>query len=275
MGCSSWIDQQPACEYDVYDWSDDLLAHVLTGDGSGAFDYDPADVPRKQLKGSYDPDDGDFDYETEYAGEYWIQSSETTGFGTVFHNGNLDLLFTTVARDILGVDLESTTRVQRNGCDMTIASWSGDDSSTALVMDGSYEDDSAWTWFAEVDGYDMRGGLRQNLSRSTTIEAPDGSYYSFFNETPEGTGEGDFEGWYDIDGDAWGEGTNARRFDGSTTNEITFYDEPGGSVVATYSDDFEYGGANGSWTWDDVTCTQVTQGDTCTISCDNGSEGSC
>ena len=39
LACATWIDKEPACDKDIYTWSDDLMAHILAGDGSGAFDY--------------------------------------------------------------------------------------------------------------------------------------------------------------------------------------------------------------------------------------------
>src|SRR4051812_11062603 len=91
-GCSSWIDQESGCGFAVYSWSDDLLAHILTGDGSGAFDYDPDDTPRNDIKGMYDPANGDYDWSESYANSYYIKHTDVSGFGTVYHNGNLDLL---------------------------------------------------------------------------------------------------------------------------------------------------------------------------------------
>ncbi|MFZ5481277.1 MAG: hypothetical protein ACOZNI_31245 [Myxococcota bacterium] len=256
VGCSSWIDQQPACEYDIYDWSDDLLSHVLTGDGSGAFDYDPADVPRNGVAGEYDPDSGDFSWSESYAENYWIDDAEVEGYGTVFHSGDLDLLFTTTVTDMLGETWSQITRVQRSSCDMSMATYAEGGEDAAFVMDGSYDDDSAWLWFAESGGYEYRGALRKNLSRSVTIEA-DGLYW-FSNTTPEGNTTYEATGGCPFGSRLWCEAEWTFQFDGGSDGTIVAYDGEGGSVDRTCTWIYDYGEASD-----------------CEMECDDGTTPAC
>lgn len=274
LGCSTWIDQEPSCDQDVYYWSDDLLAHLLTGDGSGAFAYDPEDAPRTSIEGEYDPSDGDFEWVEKYDRGYYIARAEVEGFGTVYHNGNLDLLFTRTVTDMLGDVFATTYRVQRFECDMTVAMWAADgDVEDAFVTSGSYADEAVWEWEADYPGYDWRGGLRKNLSRSERIESDDGSFYSFTTSKPDGETESDF---ISPCGDYSCEGTEVRRFDGSLEQDYTYYD--GGDAIATAEGRYEYDGS-GTLTIDipgQGSCVYAydDEGD-CTYECDDGDAGRC
>ncbi len=276
-GCVTWIDQEPACNQDIYEWSDDLLAFVLSGDGSGQFEFDPDDTPRTQVKGSYNPTTGDFVYNTGYDPAYFLARSETAGFGTAFHNGDLDLLFTTTVTDMLDAVFGTTYRVQRNGCDMTIASWdSSADIDSALRMTGRYSEDSVWSWTADVSGYTAQGSLRQNLTRTSQYEAVDGSYWSFTTSQADGLSDQEWRG----DCDPYScEGTSARAFDGTVTSAYTAFD--GDDVYAEFSGVFAYDGSGteeGTFfiDGDTIACTYVTDADLdCTYACDNGDDGAC
>lgn len=250
-GCSSWIDQQQACEYDVYDWSDDLVGYILAGDGSGAFDVDPEDIPRKKVKGSYDPITGDYSWSTSYADDYYLLKSEVVGFGTAFHNGNLDLKHTNAVTDVLGQIFEIGTRTQRTGCDMSSSTWSGDDQTSAFTWSGSYQDDDSFSWTADVPGYQWKGGMRRNLSSTETIDAEDGSYYSFSESKPEGYTDTE---WTLVDGAYTYEATERFKFDGTTE---------GTQVISQDGETLD-------------TCDYVIAYDqTCTYTCESGDSGDC
>lgn len=274
-GCSNWIDRSPACKLDVYDWSDDLLAHILTGPGDGTFDYDPDDVPRQNLSGSYDYESGDFSWSVNYADDYWLVSTEVEGYGTAFHDGNLDVWYTETHTDILDDTWTDTWRVERKGCDVVAESWMGG-SSTSLVRSGSYKDDESYTWEGDLSGYHYFGGMRQNLSRTLGIEADDGSYVQASTAKPEGTSDTTWSGdCYDTGYTC--EATEHERFDGGRESSVTILDA-GGDVYVVINGDYSYAGVGEEhWSFDDGTeCDLVTDaGGDCVYSCSDGSDGSC
>lgn len=277
-GCSSWIDQEPACEYDVYDWSDDVLSHILAGDGSGAFDFDPDDVPRKSLKGEYDPATGDYAWSEAYADDYWLVKAEITGFGTAFHNGNLDVKHTASYIDILANAWAKEWRVQRTGCDVTSSSWPEGDETSALTISGSYDSDDSFTWSADVPGYStFKGGMRRNLSRTQTVEAEDGSWSSYTESKPEGYSDTEFT---QSCGTGYTcEGTWRDRFDGGSDGSGHAVDDGSGEKVVDFSWDYAYNG-DGEYveTYTDgtsCTYTYTESGQSCSLACSDGSTGRC
>lgn len=275
LGCSSWIDQEPACGQDVYYWSDDVLAHILTGDGSGEFDYDPVDAPRTKISGEYEPSTGDFEWVERFDPEYYIERAEVEGFGTAYHNGDLDLLFTRTVTDVLGNVFATKYRVQRDECDMLIAAWPAENGSPddALVQKGSYADESVWEWSVDYPGYAWQGSLRKNLARTERIESEDGSYYSYTESRPDGISEGDFVSPCDSYSC---EGSEVRNFDGSVEQTYDILD--GGDVVATAEASYAYDGS-GTLTIEAVggeSCTYTYDDDgDCSYECSDGSDGSC
>lgn len=272
-GCATWIDQEPGCRFNVYDWSDDLLAHIMAGPGDGSFDYDPEDTPRQGLTGSYDIDTGDYAWSIDYASSYFIRVATVSGYGTAYHTGNLDILQTTTATDVLGQDMTWNERTLREGCSMTTQSWSADDQSDLIEQTGTYVADNAYEWSADISGYTYEGSWHQNLSRTETITADDGSYYSQITTKPEGTAEGDIaftDSGYDY------EGTTLRRFDGGEEDALAV--SQNGQKVADIRTNYAYDGS-GTATYaytDGSTCNlTVDTSGSCSYTCSDGSSGSC
>lgn len=253
-GCTRWIDQEPACRYDVYDWSSDLLSHIRAGDGLGAFDYDPEDVPRHILRGSYDAESGDYSWITGYAPSYFLVGTEVDGYGTAWHNGDLDIVQTERATDVRGASRVQTDRVKRVGCGMVVESWSRDDKRDLFAQVGAYIDDTTFSWSADVPGYTWQGSWHANLSRTETIEADDGSYYSSITTKPAGFAEGII---------AWTEsgylydGTIRRRFDGG--EEMALVQSRGGQAIAAVTTDTDYDGSGtATYTYADGSLCELT-----------------
>ncbi|MFN7145595.1 MAG: hypothetical protein ACK4YP_17600 [Myxococcota bacterium] len=274
LGCATWIDQEPACDQDVYHWSDDLLAYVLTGDGSGEFSLDPADEPRTSVEGGYDPTDGEFSWTEDYDPGFYLETAEVDGFGTVFHNGNLDLLYTRSVRDMLDDVYDTVFRVQRTGCDMTIATWGADGSvDDAFVMEGSYKQSEVFEWEADFPGYAWRGSMRDTLLRTQQIEADDGSYWSFTTTKPSGEST---EEWTGVCGDYYCEGQSVRNFDGTRDESYEAYD--GDELVATITGEFEYDGSGEQVIayvgGPECVFSYDADGD-CSYECDDDTDGSC
>lgn len=275
LGCSAWIDQEPACDQDIYYWSDDLLAHILTGDGSGEFEYDPEDTPRTNLMGIYDPEDGDFAWVSSFDQGYYLRKSEVRGFGTAFHDGDLDLLFTDVVTDMLGDVVTTNYRVQRTGCDMTVATWPEDyDIEDGVVMEGSYRGGSAWEWEVDLDGYSYTGELRDDLTRTSVIEGEDDEYLFETIAGPDGESASEFgipcgDGYFC-------EGTAARRFDGSTEEAYRIYLD--GDRYANVSSELDYSGAGVVvYEFEDGPTCEYTYDDDgdCEYECDDDTDGRC
>ncbi len=272
-GCATWIDQEPGCTFDVFDWSDDLLSNIMSGDGSGAFDYDPEDTPRNNIKGSYDVDSGDYMWSIDYAASYFIIDGKVSGYGTAYHNGDLDILQATTSTDVLGAQFVVNERTRREGCKMTSELWSQDDQSDLLTQVGTYKSASDYEWSADVSGYTYKGSWHANLSRTETLVADDGSYSSQITTKPEGTASGDIaftQGGYDFSG------TYKRRFDGGVEEALT--ETKNGDAVATIATDYNYDGS-GTETQsyaDGTRCDFTTTADqTCSYTCSDGSSGGC
>ena len=282
LACTSWIDQEPACEYDIYGWSDDVIAHILTGKGDGEFDYDPEDVPRQVIKGAYDPAKGDFSWKIAYADDYYIVDASVEGFGTAYHNGDLDIQFTQSATDILEEENVEYWDVERAGCAMTIQSWEDEDQEDVFQAVGIYESEKTYAWTAEETYSDIKytwsGSQRQNLARSYTVEAEDGSYYWFNEESPAGTEDAAFERHCsDAVSIYWCEGSRAVEFDGGSVWSYTETNTNNDQVIATVEKTFNYDGSGtGVIVYTSgVTCTlnYLSDGD-CSRSCDNNPEAS-
>lgn len=272
-GCATWIDQEPGCQFSVYDWSDDLLSHIMTGDGSGEFDYDPEDTPRNSIKGAYDVQSGDYAWSIDYAQSYFLIDGQVSGYGTAYHNGDLDVLQATTFTDVLGDQYLVNERTKRTGCKMTSETWSDDNLSDLFTQTGTYTDATTYEWSADVSGYTWQGSWHANLSRTETVEANDGSYSSQITTKPEGTADGDIaftSGGYDY------AGTYKRRFDGGEEQALTQSDN--GETVATIATDYNYDGSGtATYSYPDGSRCDLTVdvSQDCTYTCSDGSSGSC
>lgn len=272
-GCVTWLDEAPTCSFEVAPWSDDLLAHIMSGDGSGSFDYDPEDAPRNTVAGAYNVNTGDYSWSIAYANTYFLVDGSVEGYGTAYHNGDLDILQTTVETDVLGAQFLTNERTRREGCQMTSEYWSEDDESDLFATFGTYTSATSFEWTADVSGYTVQGSMHENLSRTETYEADDGSYYTQITTKPEGVAEGDIaytSGAYDF------AGTYKRRFDGG--EEYTLAQTEDGETVANIVDDFNYDGSGTeTQTYPDGSrCTfTIEANSSCTYACSDGSSGSC
>ena len=272
-GCATWLDQEPACRFNAYDWSDDVLSNVMAGEGDGSFDLDPEDTPRSNVSGSYNVNTGDYDWSIRYAKQYFLKTGEVAGYGTAYHNGNLDILQTSSFTDTLGDEYIVNERTLRQGCAMTTETWTADDQSDLITQSGKYTSDSEYLWEGELSGYTWTGSRHANLSRTETFKADDGTYYSQQTAKPEGIVEGDLE--YSDSGSDYA-GTTLRRFDGGQEFKLTVTE--GGQQSATIVGDYDYSG-EGSETYtypDGSTCTvTVESSGACAYTCSDGASGAC
>jgi hypothetical protein len=277
FGCSAWIDQEPACDQDVYAWSDDLLAYVLTGDGSGEFDLEPEDDYRDAIEGDYSPNTGDFAWETDYASGYYLVRQAVTGFGTVYHNGDLDLLYTSTITDMLGDSWANKYRVQRSGCDMTIGAWDAEaDIETAAIQEGSYADDSVWSWAVAGSGFSWTGSLRDDLTRTQIYELDDGSAWSLTSAQADGTTN--LQSNFACD-DYYCEQVATRGFDGGFDGTLDVYDGDDLYYDSAYNYNYDGSGVETQTYYvdgDEVVCEFTIEANgACEYDCDNGEGGDC
>lgn len=277
LACSSWIDQPPACKFDCYEWSDDLLAHILTGPGDGSFDYDPDDTPRQKVKGDYKLGSGEFYWDEVYAEDYWIDDVHVDGYGTAYHNGNLDLLYSRAILDMLGDEDVVWYRVLRDGCDMRVQTWMEDDQSDLVDMIGAYQDDDSYHWSYEVDEFQYQGGMRRNLSSTWQVSNDDNTLLLLWSYKPEGTAEGEQRYPCTIGRKTYQcESLDKLRFDGGQSGTIEVIDDDEVYLTVTY--DLTYAGlgtehyayADGDWC--DYTYDSAEE---CDFECSDGSAGAC
>jgi hypothetical protein len=119
-GCTSsgFALRKASCDVDVAGLDRDLTYHLLQGDGSGTFDYDPAGDALDGVQGSYDLAGGDFAWTETGSAESYVDAVEVTGFGYANTNGDLDIIGTREATDVLGTVRESQFRIERVGCEV-------------------------------------------------------------------------------------------------------------------------------------------------------------
>jgi hypothetical protein len=277
VGCSNGWVEEAACGLDPYDWSDDALGHVLQGDGDGAFSYDPLDEPRAEISGAYYPATGEFTWSVAYVDRSYLTGTEVEGYGTVYHNGNLDLLYTATSTDVLDNEGAAEVRVIREGCATEWWSWPEDDPDDVFYRSGEYTSETTLRWTAEADGGSYEGTYAADQSSTSDYEADDGSWEVGTTTSPDGTSVSAFAGASGcIIADTTCEGTQTEAIDGSVRYE---------SVL--WSDGEDYAEAEGDFAYDGdgelviayevgVTCTfDFDEGGCDTYACDNGDEGSC
>lgn len=277
-----WFDQEPSCDPDVYAWSDDILAHVLTGDGDGSFDYDPEDRPRTGLVGSYNTGSGNFGWEAEYQHDYWLRSGTVGGSGTVFHNGDLDIEYTETTVDVLDEERAVSTRVERAGCSVRAWTWDPEGNvEDALELSGEYAGDRFE--FSGDDGdYDYRGGFDSSYRRTFGFTSHDGDTTYDAETGKDGVKAEEWtlldDACLDGEEDLVCTGAGTTDFDGSTVADWTL--EQGGDEVARQHEEFQYDGngtivyeydAGDEW----VECTYTYEDGDCSGECDNGRKVRC
>jgi hypothetical protein len=275
-GSSSWI-ETPTCGLDAYGWSDDLLAHILAGDGSGAFSYDPVDAPRVSVDGAYDPSSGDFTWTELYDSDYYLSSREVEGYGTAYHDGDLDVLYTITTVDILDDESATDVRFKREGCGADWWSWPTGDDSTILHRTGEYNSATSFRWTAEDDTWDYEGELSSDLASSITYDAKDGNWEQTSETGNDGVSHTTFSGaTYCLLSDTECEGETTIAFDGG--EHYTATATSGGDAYAELDGTFKYNG-DGVLTIDyaqGVSCDYTFDAGGCdTYSCDDGQKGSC
>ena len=155
-------------------WGGGLVAHVDAGKGNGTFSYDPADNLIEWVEGAYDLKTGDFAYYNDYAPDSYRAKDEIDGYGTIWRDGDIDVIYDVEAITDEEDTFQYRVREQRLGCEME--RWV---ELTDLVVD---EDapipTEVWTGeFTEgVYQYVHRFGLYGMVMEAEGETQPDGTY---------------------------------------------------------------------------------------------------
>ena len=278
--CGGWIDQSASCTARPYAWSDDLLAWILTGDGSGEFDFSPDDNYRDNISGSYDPSDGEFDWEIAYADGFYLTSATGAGFGTVYHSGDLDLEYDVDTTDVLGDTATTRYRGVRTGGEMSTWAWDPEGASDAAVEEQGTFEASEFAWTGNDDVANYAGNFNDALEVSSGYELDNGDYNQWRTFSPEGTTHITWSG--DGADGCVGKGLHCEgvqdvAFDGSNTYDQAVTED--GDAYADMHGEYGYDGDGKEtqtfYAGEDVTCELSVKDGDCTYTCDDGTDGAC
>lgn len=186
-----------ACDAEPWDWFADPVTYLMEADEDGEWDFDPPHDYVTGIEGRYDYEEGDIEWGLSFLDAYTTDSYDVEGYGTVFEDGDVDLLFKTVTEDVLGSVAASRSRLERDGCDATLKLWTID--ADADVDATPSEDAFVWTYDFESDdqvsatttdaGWSYVRTWRADLTITTTGEGSGVSY-----ETVS-YGDGTSESW--------------------------------------------------------------------------------
>ncbi len=295
---------QLVCPNDPHDWFDfhnatyTLLQADFSGN-KGSFDFDPVGQPVTRRRGSYDLSTGDMAWVDSYKSSYWMDERKVDGYGTIYDNGNLDLLAKITYQDVLGDEWAELLRIERYRCECDVTryefdpDWVVDDppASSALVQYWAAEikSDTKVTMYGEYN--DGGGKMVYNRELTDTVYYKDSFDYGdggTVGETKvryDGTGQSEWTQW----GNAWGLDYDMvmeeeQNFDGSMLREANIYDVGTTNLSVWYSILYHYdGAASGDYKEYDaqggvsISCdvSMDSGGANCTLACDNGQSYPC
>jgi hypothetical protein len=278
-GCRGFLDRQTTCDFDVYDWWPGLATHV-NQDRDAVFDYDPGDAPIARVSGSYDPSEGsgDFQFLVEYADGYFLEKSVATGYGTVYFGGDLDLLYETTTRDVLGEDVKMRVREKRHLCSGLKKFTNLDtDEGWILSYDITSEDEVISTISTDEPNnvYTERRIERSDYSVDTILSAEGTGWSREEVATVYVTGIREST-WSQEDSSDEMAGITTRYFDGSEVSEYSWAQD--GEHVADITANYEYDGSGTSlYVYEDGSSCDVEVDDAgeCIYTCSDGNSGDC
>ncbi|NOY26252.1 MAG: hypothetical protein GXP62_10310 [Oligoflexia bacterium] len=112
-----------SCQYQPWDWYGDTVQAALAADPDGAFDFDPPSELLTNRQGTYGFETGDLSWTSSYTDGYYGVQGALDGYGTIYGNGDVDLLYKTTFEDVLGETTARRVRAERQGCTSTSKSW--------------------------------------------------------------------------------------------------------------------------------------------------------
>ena len=282
-GCSkngAWLDAKDlGCGRNPFEWFGGLSRHLDFGDvgeGEVAFNYDPPEVRMSSITGLYNTSTGDFSYTISYQDHYLTQDS-VSGYGTVFQNGAIDVLYTVTRTDILGAVEVFNMREERYACEGYIERWDlEEDAEDSLTWRSDYviaEADRVdyETEYVGIDGF-RSGDWASNLSDTYYEELylADEDYYAEGVEYGNGSVEENLARYFS---DIELYGFRAITTVGDETSDYTGYESDETDVYVNVHEEFTYDGAGiASYDYvDGESCEYVYESDgSCSTDCSGG-----
>lgn len=285
-GCDkggAWLDREAlSCSQDPYDWFGGMSIYLDNGevaDEAVTFDWAPPQGYIANISGSYDAVSGDYSYTVIYSG-YYLETDQVSGYGTIYHNGAVDLLHTVNRTDILGNSSSFQVREERYGCEGI-----SDRYSVPQGTQGEAE-------LLDATSYTIASGDRVNYTR----EEADGSGVttgSWWSDLSHTYTEDYGDSWY-ADGTEYPNGDRAEEFSSKDdtysyagaveykANGRQIWDYVArriGEMQVEFSvyKDINYNGTGSAvWTYDDRTCNVTYQlNGGCEYTCTDGDAGEC
>ncbi len=179
----SFGEEPLSCEHDPHSWYDNPFASVLVGDG-GVFDLDPIGDSVVARVGAYDVETGDYEYLSTYAEEHPYVTSWGEGYGTIYDNGDLDLITKVVVEDVLGDSWAEQVRTKRSGCSGTVKRTELDLDAPVDSLPDEWADSVEWTVTIESD---------ELVNYHAELDEEYGLYVSDFDMSPDYASQGSFD----------------------------------------------------------------------------------
>ena len=182
------LDASPTCDVGLFDWSGGLTRHVIQGNGSGEFDWAPPEPGVSRAAGAYDLKSGIIDYLVEYDPGHARVQDVVTGSGTLWPDGDLDVVLNITTTWTDGAQTTEQVRERRFGCELSERHEAG---GSVWFLDGVYET-AGLTYtreFAFGDQVIVAAGLRESsfgYAESAIFEG--GGYELTFDETGDSNG---------------------------------------------------------------------------------------
>jgi hypothetical protein len=271
-----------ACEHNFVSWWGDLSTYVDQGDAEGTewvFEVDPPEQWITSAKGTYDESSGDFDFTRRYLPRHTIAEYDAEGYGTVYEDGDLDVIVNISATDVLGVSGAWTERHERAGCVGSVTTtYEGND---PVRMDYEVVSDNRIEGLIEIDPgggfYEQRlaflsGGAQ---TRATEYDIISELYQDSIEQDADGTYEGEF--FQSGDG-VESEGTLGGDISGASWAK--YEQRENGEVVVIVDQRLNYDGSGQQiveYPQENLTCTFTFEanGASCEYQCDQGQSGDC
>jgi hypothetical protein len=291
------------CPYDPHDWydADNATYTLLEADFSGnkgSFDFDPVGQSISRRKGSYNLNDGNLAWVDTYKGAHYLAERTVEGYGTVYDNGNLDLLVKVSWTDILEQRWAELLRIERYRCEGNVTRYGFDPDWT--VEDAPSDNAHTEYWASEIKsdtkvtlyGEYSSSGSKMVMDRTCTDKVlsntdwdyGDGAYVGSTKWKYDGTGEREWSQFgaafgadYDYHGD------DEYYFDGSSLQEYGVYNKGTDTLTGFWSLLYQYdGAAAGTYTGynaagnPSLECdVTITTNGNCTAACDDGQTYDC
>jgi hypothetical protein len=282
-----------SCEHDPHEWYDNPFASLLQGDG-GEFDLDPIGDSVIRRSGSYDFETGEYSVVSTYAEEHPFVTVQSEGYGTIYDNGDLDLITKAVTTDVLGETWAEQVRTKREGCTGTIRSTELDLDAPVDARPSEFADSFEWSVTIVSDTqvdyraerqeeyglYVTESSMSPDHASQGSFDYADGAYLGTMTREWDGTGTTTWEQYgatFGQDSDFIGE--DQHHLDGSRLTAYDIYEAGTSSLQAEVELLWLYdGSATGSYSVHqngqvidcDITITEG--GEVCTMEC--GSYGS-